>query len=319
MVRQCLQELFGDASNVDSINLYPTFLSAIQDKNDPIVVTSSGFITYDYSTKEFQIASKEKLINRSEKGNFLSLNIETCSLFGEGVVNLGMDHGEVAVKTVGTVEYNQKTDETQFNLTAKFDIPIDKSILKDVPEKLNATEGLNPMDFATNTLKSAVTNWESQAEADKLQEDYTIKGELKKIPECLESTFTITGLRMSYYNQPSLNNFKGLITNVESAILVNIQDKPVMKYVPLRAFFQQKYSGAGGDWFAVLIDVVGGKDYFFNYTMGKKEGILDIMTGDFEVAGAISSMKEDKRKSKNFIYQLGQGGIKSVFNNLFSK
>ncbi len=311
--------VWRNSPNVDSIELYPTFLSKLYSPTDPIVITSDGMLSYDSNTKEFQIASKEKLINRSAKGNFLSLNTETCSMLGEGVVNLGMDHGPVDIKTVGIVDYNQKNGEILFNLTAKFNIPIDKSLLKEVPDKINATEGLNPTDFATNTLKAAMTMWDSQIAADKLQEDFTIKGEVKKLPEALESTFTITGLRLKYYNEPTLNNFKGLITTVESAVLVSMLDKPVMKYVPLKAFFQQKYSEAGGDWFALLIDVPGGLDYFFNYSMGKKEGSLDIMTGDGTLSAAISAMKDDKRKSKNFVYQLGQGGLRTVFNNLFGK
>ncbi|HNR85703.1 MAG TPA: hypothetical protein PKN38_03770, partial [Taishania sp.] len=309
--------VWRDAANVDSIALYPTFLSKLVSPTDPIVATSSGFLMYDNSTKEYQIASKEKLINRSAKGNFLSMNTETCALFAEGIINLGMDHGDVTVSTAGMVDYNSNTGEALFNLTAKFDIPIDKSILKNIPEKINLTEGLKPMDFTTNTLKSSITAWGTQAEADKLQENYTLKGEVKNIPNCLESTFTITGIRLNYYSQPKLNNFKGLITTSESAILVNMFDKPVMKYIPFKAFFQQKYSGAGGDWFAFLIDIPGGKDYFFNYSMGKKEGMMDIMTGDTELSTEIAALKEDKRKKKNFTYQIGRGGLKTVFYNLF--
>lgn len=311
--------VWRNSPNVDSIALYPTFLSALINEKDPIVVTSSGFLSYDNSNKEYQIASKEKLINRTEKGNFISMNTETCSLFGEGAIDLGMNHGDVTVSTVGIVDYNSKSGEVFFNLTAKFDMPIDKSLFKNIPDKINATEGLKAMDFVTNTLKQAITIWSSQAEADKLEESYSIKGEVKKIPDCLMSTFTITGLKLVYYSAPKLNNFKGLITTTESAILVNVGDKPVMKYVPFKAFFQQKYSEAGGDWFAFLMDIPGGKDYFFNYSMGKKDGVLDIMTGDTELATEISSLKEDKRKKKNFIFQLGQGGIKTVFYNLFSK
>jgi len=309
--------VWRDASNVDSLEMYPTFLSVLSNPNDPIVITSSGLLTYDFGTKEFQIASKEKLVNRSAPGNYLALNTATCSMSGDGIVNLGMDHGDIKMESVGTVDYNQTTGNVLFNLTTKMFIPIDKNILKDIPEKINATSGLNPTDFFTNTLKSAMSNWGNQNLADKLEEDFSIKGELKKIPTQLESTFTFTGLRMSYYNKPDLNNFKGLITNVESAVLVSIYEKPVMKYVPFNAFFQQKYSQVGGDWFAFSIDIPGGADYFFNYSMGKKEGIMDIMTGDNELSSLISSLKDDKRKSKNFSYQLGQGGLKTVFNNLF--
>ena len=56
-----------------------------------------------------------------------------------------------------------------------------------------------------------------------------------------------------------------------------------------------------------------------HYSMGKKDGTLDIMTGDSELSTAISVLKDDKRKTKNFIYQLGQGGLRTVFNNLFNK
>src|SRR5690606_12424359 len=90
--------VWRDSPNVDSISLYPTFLSKVANPNDPIVITSSGYLTYDENEKEFQIASREKLINRSSKGNFLSLNTETCSMLGEGVINLGMDHGDVKIQ-----------------------------------------------------------------------------------------------------------------------------------------------------------------------------------------------------------------------------
>lgn len=204
------------------------------------------------------------------------------------------------------------------NLTARFDMPLDKGLFKGVAERVNAVEGLNPMDFQTNTLKAAIAQWGSQAEADKVQEDYTVKGELKKLPDCLESGIVITGLRLSSYDNTNNPNYQGLITNVESAILVNMYDKPVMKYVPYRAFFQQKYSGAlGGDMFGFLIDVPGGLDYLFSYTMSKKDGTLDIVTGDTELSTGIGALKEEKRKTKNFTYQLGQGGVRNAFNNLF--
>lgn len=309
--------VWRNSNNVDSIMLYPTFLSKMVDKTDPIVVTSQGYLTYDYSTNDYQIASKEKLINRSIKGNFISLNTKTCSLFGEGEIKLGMDHGDVDIKTIGTADYNNKNGETSFNLTAKIELPVDKSIFKDLADKINEVQGLKPMDFVSNTLQNAVTNWATQKESDKLVEDFTINGSVKKIPKELESTLTITGLKMNYYSKPSLNNFKGLITTTKSAVLVNIYDKPIMKYVPFEAFFQQKYSEAGGDWFAFLLDVPGANNYFFNYSMGKKEGVLDIITNDTEMSTTISEMKETKRKKNNFLFQIGKGGLKTVFSNLF--
>lgn len=309
--------VWRDAGAVDSIALYPAFLSTLVNPNDPVVITASGFLTYNIGSKEFQISTKEKLINRNEKGNYISLHTQSCSMAGDGEVNLGMDFGDVKVKTIGVVNYNQETGQTNMNLTALIDMPMDAGLFKDVAAKINATEGLNPMDFNTTTLEQAVLNWTDRETADKFKEDFTIKGEIKKLPKVMESGIVVSGLRLSYYNNNP--NIKGLRTNVESAVLVNLYDRPVAKYVPLKAFFQQKYSGAlGGDRFGLLIDIPGLSDYFFNYEMAKKDGVMDVVTSDADLSGAIGGMKADKLKSKDFSYKLGANSLKSVFLNLFT-
>lgn len=311
--------VWRDAGQLDSVKLYPTFLSALQSPNDPIVITASGFLSYSAEAKEFQISTKEKLINRNAVGNYISLHTESCAMYGDGIVNLGMDYGDLTVSTVGNVSYDQKTGETRMNLTAKFDMAVDKGLFRDVATRIAAVEGLNPMDFKTNTLKLAVAQWEGQAEADKMEEDFEIKGEIKKVPNSMETAIVVTGLRLSSFESTDGAVPNGLITNVESAILVNMFDKAVMKYVPLRAYFGQRYSGSvNGDKFGLLLDIPG-FDYFFDYSMTKKEGTLDIFTGDTEFATGISTMKDDKRKTKNFLYRIGQGGGRTTFGLIFTK
>src|SRR5690606_6864366 len=122
------------------------------------------------------------------------------------------------------------------------------------------------------------------------------------LPEGLGKSITISGLRLSSHTS-SKSQDKGLITNVESAVLVSMYGESVMKYVPLRAFFQQVYSGAGGDLFSLFISIRGGRDYFFHYSMQKKDGTLRIKTGDEELNGALTEMKEEKRKKKYFTYE----------------
>ncbi len=308
--------VWRDSPVVDSIALYPTFLSKLVNANDPVVASAHGYLTYNKYSNEFQIGTKEKLVNRNAAGNFLAMNVNTCNLLAEGVINLGMDHGDLNVETIGTANYDKANNETRFNLTARFNMPLDKGQMKDVAERINEAN-LKPMEFnLMNTLKMAVTNWSGPDAADKLVEDYSIKNEVKRVPVGNDAAIVLSGIHLKFYNSQA-NNYKGLISTVESAILVSMFDKPVMKYVKFGAFFQQKYSGAGGDWMGMLIDIPGGSEYFFNYSMNKKDGILDIVTSDDAFKSAISSQKEDKRKKKNFLYQLGQGGQKQIFYNLF--
>lgn len=310
--------VWRNSASTDSIKLYPTFLSKLITDTDPQVMTASGYLQYSMNAKEFQIGSKEKLLNRSEKGNFIALHTESCSMNGEGVVNLGMDFGDVLVDAVGVVNYNQSTGETSMNLTTRFKMAIDKGIMEDVATKINAVEGLRPMDFGMTTLEQALVEWTDQKTADRIKSDYTIKGEIKKMPDELETAFVLTGLRLSSFDKPSMQE-RGLISSTDAAVIVNMYGKPVMKYVPFRAFFQQIYSEAGGDRFGLQVDVPL-RDYYFDYSMNKKEGEMRIISGDAEFNNAVSSIKEEKRKTKNFRYEAStQRVYLSKFLRLFEQ
>lgn len=310
--------VWRDSPKNDSVTLYPTFLSALVDPNDPIVMTSSGFLQFNEDAKEFQIGSEEKLINRAAQGNFLALHTESCSMNGEGVIDLGMNYGQVDVDAVGVVNYNPTNGETSMNVTTKFTMDVDKGAFQDVAKRINEVEGLQPGDLNTTTLEQAIVEWDDVETANQFKEKYTIDGEVKRVPESMSKSMTFTGVRLSSHNKDGMN---GLITTLETAVLVNINGVPVMKYVPFKAFFEQEYSeGADGDEFTYFINIPGGRDYFFNYKMIKKDGALIIKSGDMEFTEAINAIKEDKRKSKNFSYSLTNNTVYlQKFGDLFTE
>lgn len=309
--------VWRDSPSTDSLKLYPTFLSALVDPNDPIVMTSSGYLQYDTGAKEFQIGSREKLINRFEVGNFIALHTESCSMNGDGEVKLGMDYGDVEIDAVGVVNYNQSTGETSMNITARMKMALDKGLMEDLAKRINGLEGLQPGDFQSTTLEQAIRTWEDTKTADDFKAKF-IGGEgVKRVPKGLNHSMTISGIRLSSYEGFQT---RGLITNVQSAVLVNMYGEPVMKYVPFRAFFQQIYSGAGGDAFDLMIDIPGGNDYYMHYGMSKKDGKLSILSGDAEFTNAINEMKDDKRKTKNFKFESTTDSFdKNVFMDLFTQ
>jgi hypothetical protein len=101
-------------------------------------------------------------------------------------------------------------------------------------------------------------------------------------------------------------------------VLVNMYGKPVFKYVPFRAFFQKMQSGANSDLFKMLIDIPGGRDYLFDYSMIKKDGTMLIYSGDTEFSTALDDMKDEKRKSKNFMYQAsGSSALRTTLFDFF--
>jgi hypothetical protein len=310
--------VWRDSRVPDSIRLYPTFLSALKDPKDPVLITSSGVLQYDALMGEFQIASKEKLINRGEKGNFIALHTESCSLNGDGKIDLGMDYGDVKLDAIGVVNYNQENNKTSMNVTARIDMPIDKNSFESVAGRIKAIEELKPMDFGSTTIEQALVEWTDVKTADKFKSDYTLKGEVRSIPDPLEKAIVLTGLRLESFNDKKLEE-KGLITTSESVAIVNMYGKAVLKYVPLKAFFQQIYSGnASGDKLGLFISIPSGSDYYFDYEMGKKNGELKIITTDNTYQSTLEGIKDDKRKSGNFKYEYSSNTIfLSKFKRLF--
>jgi len=293
--------LWKNLSATDSIGLYPTFLSKKYQLDDLAVISSFGLLQYSDVAHEFQIASKEKLDNRAAKGNFLSLHTESCALFGEGTIQLGMDFGEVEVDAVGTVNYDANSRKTDLNLTARFNFPMEKGLLENVASKIVDVYELKDIDLSKTNIERALLEWTDQKATDKFVADFTTKGEVRKLPKEMEKSLVFTGLKLTYFDDPAATE-KGLISVSKSAVLVNCSEKVVLKYIPAKVFFQQNSSLVGGDRFGLEFNIPGLNNYYLDFSKDKKEGNLRIYTTDSELNAALNGMKEDKKKSRNFKY-----------------
>jgi hypothetical protein len=300
--------VWRDSRQKDSIRLYPTFLSSLEDLNDPIFITATGVLQYDFSSKEFQIGPKEKLLNRNEPGNFISLHTESCSMNGEGRINMGMDYGDITVDAIGNVSYNQQSGETEVNATLKLNMPMDKGIWESVGQRIVDYEGSKPLSFETTNIEQALLMWSDRKTADKIKSDYTLSEDkkVKRLPEEMEKSIVITGVHLK--NIPMTKDIRGLMSNLDGAAIVNFYGKPVMRQVVFRSAFEQIYS-QNGDHFTMMMQVPGGPDYLFDYAMLKRDGVLNIITSDSELANSINAIKEDKRKTKGFLYQISTNSV----------
>ena len=311
--------LWRDSPSSDSVKMYPTFLSPLISANDPVVITASGLLQFNSDSHEFQIASKEKLANQNFKGNYIALNVKECSLTGNGKINLGMNYGPITIDAIGSAKYDAESGRMKLDITAKFKVPIEKSIVPIMVGKINSEESLSIIDTANCNLFQAIREWTDEKTANKIIASYREKGEYKKVPSEFEDGFVITGLQLSSFENKKAQT-KGIISTNEMAAIVNLNDNVVMKLVPIKAVFEQMYSeNVTGDKFGLYINAAIGKDYYFEHAMTKEDGEMKIFSEDEDFANRINGLKADKRKSKNFMYEFTDNRVFiSKFLRLFS-
>jgi len=301
--------------NDDSLALYPTFLSAVENDVDKKVITASGLLKYNPASYEFEIGNKEKLLDLSAVGNYVSLNSKTCGMYGDGVVDLGMDFGDMSVASIGTVIYNQDKKEANFNLTMKITTPMDEGVINDVADKINLQANLQAADLKSNTLTNAIATWASEKDATKFTEDYKEDKSVKKLPKETQGTFVFTGVRFSTYDIAG-DPQKGLKSSSSKAVLVSLNDKAILKYVDFKMFAEQRV--LLGDRLSFMMDMPGGYAYYFFYELNTKMGKMDIISSDKEFNASVMEIKDDKRKIKKFEYGISDDSVlRSQFLRIF--
>jgi hypothetical protein len=293
-------------ADFDSIGIYPTFMSALERPNDFVMFTSTGVLNYNEGTKEFRVASPEKLINREENGNYIALHTESCSMEGDGFVDLALNLPDVEFKTYGVVNYNAAKKLTTMNLSGGADFFMDKKVVEMLAEDVKTTEGLGAIDFNRTTLKQAISEQASKEEAENIKTEYTIKGpeEIKKLPKELSSpVFYLSNLRMTW-NQRAGGFISKPITG-----LVALFGDPLFKDFTVRLAIQ--YSVEGGQYgtkMGFLVELPGGEKpgnyYFFRFERMKNQTVVNIITSNKEMQGYIAELKDDKLKQKKLSFKL---------------
>ncbi len=302
-----------NTNDYDSLGVYPAFLSSLENNNDKILFTASGVLTYNSQAKEYRIASSEKLINRSEKGNYISLHTQSCSMKGDGLVNLSVNVPDVDVYTVGTIDYNAVEKRTSMNLSGSISHYYDEKAMAFMSTAINETPDLTGIDFNRTTLEQSIKELVNEKTAENYKSDYTIKGEIKKVPKPMNSPIYFTNVRLVWDERN-----KSFLSKPISGI-ANLYDVPVMKDFTVK--FAVSYSVKNsdrGDKVMYMVDLPEAKYYYYHFERLKKASKLQVFTTDKALEAYLLELKEDKRKQKKMQFGFSNKSIYiAQFKSLF--
>ncbi|MFY9310211.1 MAG: hypothetical protein WAQ28_14285 [Bacteroidia bacterium] len=281
----------------DSTHFYSAFLSPRKSTNDTYVLPADGFLYFDKTAREYRISNKEKLVERSLPGNYLSLNVAECKTYGEGKVNLGGDFGQVKIESFGNVTHTLISDSTLFDMLMSIDFFFDDGAMTKMSEAINGDSHLKPTDISRPVFEKGLREMIGKEQADKLISQLNLYGSYKKFPDELKKTLFLNDVKMKWNKETRSYTSSGQIG------IGNVNKNQINKFVDGKIELVKK---RGGDVLNIYLELDPTNWYYFNYT----RGTMLAVSSNEAFNTILKELKQDKRK------KAGEKGEQDYYYNV---
>ena len=272
----------GLVARADPFGIYPEFLSKIEESPDVPMSNASGFITYDDSKNEYQIASAQKLLQRSAPGNFVGLNVNSCQLRTDGKILLGVKFKPLGFDLYGTTKYNDQKDEITLNTSMLINFHFNDDGMKLMMTDINQSPIAKGLDLNKSYYEKSISQILGQTEADKLITDLNLSGTIRKFPDALSKTIYFASVSLYWDDAAEAFKSKGLIG------IANLGKKQVFKSFEGKIMITRKRSG---DRLEIYFETDENRWYYFSYS----RGIMQAYSSNKGFNNSITEAKDDKR------------------------
>lgn len=269
----------------DSNTVYSSFLSQrYSGKNDKDVLMVDGFLGFDRENKQYRISNKEKLVETSLPGNYLSLGTQDCQVYGEGKLDVGADFGAMKVTTIGNVRQNTINDSTKFDLMMVLDFFFDKGAMKKMAADFELlSNSMGPTDFSRKTFEKGMIEILGKERGDKALSELNLYGNYKRFPDEIEKALFLSDVQMIYNSR-----LKAFVSTGDIGV-ANILSREIYRYSPgLIQIKKQK----NGDQIDIYLEPDATTWFYFSYF----RGVMSAVSSNAEFNKIISEMKAKDRK-----------------------
>ena len=96
----------GVFRNSDTYTLYPLVFGKPNSRADLPIIEAKGVILYDSLRNEYLIGSRQRVFDKKETTNLISINGNDVELVAKGVLDFGYEKEKMKLKMAGTLRYN---------------------------------------------------------------------------------------------------------------------------------------------------------------------------------------------------------------------
>ena len=292
--------------NTDTMFIYSAFLSQKVFHSDRELIPAYGFLYFNKAKNQYEISTKEKLKAMDRPGNYLSLNLNDCKVYGEGRVSLGADMGQVKMTTIGSLVHNQVDNDVVGDFMMALDFHFDDNSLKKMADHINENINLQAVDLSREFFEKGLREIIPIDEADKLISQLSLNGKFKRIPNELNQRIVFNDIKFKWDEQENtFVSFGGLGIS-------NIGKEEVNKYIGGVVMITKK---RGGDILDIYLEIDENNWYYFNY----RRGLMQVVSSNDDFNNQVKSIKDDNRKAdvarkeEPFTYMYGNVRKKDMF------
>lgn len=273
----------GSFINIDSIHVYPAFLSPRKSWSDTPLATSYGFIYYDKGAGSYKLASLEKLTNNNLPGNMITFDNNFCVLTGEGIIDFGADYGLFTMKTAGTTLHNTDSSKLTVRALMALDFHFSNAALSMMADEIKLNPGLRPVSLNSDFYRKGLHTLLGEKASRTISDELGTFGIIRNMPAEYIYELFLNDVTMEW-NETS-SSFK----SVGKIGIGFIGQQPINLYVDGYVEIQRRRSG---DLLDIYLRVNESTWYYFSYF----RGVLMTLSGNSSYNSLITNIKLKDRK-----------------------
>ena len=276
----------GSFINIDSVHIYPAFLSPEKSWSDVALVNSRGVLFYDKAKGRYLITSIEKIVDPALHGNMISLDRTYCVLSGEGKLNFGANYNLMKIACSGNVIHSIDSGNVNIEAIIALYFHFSPEALALMSDEIRMLPSLRPVNLNTNFNDKGMKDLLGVDVATQIKEEMNLFGSSRNLPKEFTYKLFLNDVKL-YWNEPTTSfRSKGRIG------IGFIGSQPVNAYVDGFIEIQRRRSG---DMIDIYLKANESTWYYFSYF----PGVMMAQAGNLNFNTIISTTKIKDRKDPN--------------------
>jgi len=273
----------GSFMNIDSIHVYPAFLSEQKSWRDAGVVTAGGMLWFNKARNKYQISSQEKIADPAVNGNMVSLDRNLCILAGEGKLDFGASFGLVKMDGAGNVVHTTDSNKLEIKAIIALDFHFSAEALKIMSDDIRMMPTLKQVNLNSDFNNKGMKDLLGVKAANQLKEETDLFGLSGNLPKVFTYELLLNDLTLHWNEESSSFRSSGKIG------IGFIGNQPVNVYVDGFVDIQRRRSG---DMIDIYLKADGSTWYYFSYV----RGVMMAQAGNNNFNTLLSTTKLKYRK-----------------------